>query len=72
MYLIRDIYDFLSILDDIFIDIKFNGSLACIIDEFDFDKRVHISNQQKKYPNLITKEIIHAISSEILGINVSS
>ena len=81
MYLIRDIYDLLVILDGILEVMNYEGSLENIEDyknkykELNYDNYTFPSNNRNKvirfftkYPDLTTEETLDGIRSEILGI----
>jgi len=81
IYLIKDIYDLLVILDDILYRINYKSSLENIQDfknkynELEFNKYTNPSNNRNKiirfftkYPDLTTEETMNGIRSEILGI----
>jgi hypothetical protein len=78
MYLTRDIYNLLKILDDILQVMQYKDSLKDYknkYDELEYNEFTHPSNNRnkvsnffKKYPDLITEEKLDGIRSEILGI----
>ena len=78
MYLTRDIYNLLKILDDILQVMKYKDSLKDYknkYDELEYNEFTHPSNNKnkvsdffKKYPDLTNKKILDGIKSEILGI----
>ena len=81
MYIIRDIYYLLVILDGILEVMNYEGSLENIEDyknkykELNYDNYTFPSNNRNKvirfftkYPDLTTEETLDGIRSEILGI----
>ena len=65
MYLVRDIYNLLKILDEILQVMQYKDSLKDYKNKY--NEYTHPSNN-KKYPDLTTKKILDGIRSDILGI----